>query len=58
MKISKAFDISETITFTGRFGAFTKEEAVKKFINYMGKAIPDSDSLKEISKGIKIKELK
>ena len=57
MKKSKAFKVSETITFTTQIGAYNKAEATNRFIEYMGEAIPDSSVFKEISEGIEIEEI-
>ena len=62
--MQKAFNVSETITFTTQVGASTKGEARKKFIAYMGEFMPDIELvpaygfvLKESSKGIQVKEV-
>ena len=36
MKKSKAFKVSETITFTTQIGAYNKADATNRFFEYMG----------------------
>ena len=54
----KTYTVSETITFNTQIKALSKEQAIGKFIDQIGEAFPDSSVFKEISKGIKIKEIK
>ena len=60
--MQKAFNVSETITFTTQVGASNKGEARKRFIEYMGEFMPDIEAeygfvLKESSNGIQVKEV-